>query len=60
MRSWGSSVSIVTMLQIFLFAAVSRPAMGPTQPPIEWVLGVERLGREADHSVLSSARVNNV
>jgi hypothetical protein len=33
----------------------SRPAPGPTQPPILWVpealsLGVKRPGREADHS----------
>jgi hypothetical protein len=32
-----------------------RPALGPTQPPIQWVpatlpLGVKRPGREADHS----------
>jgi len=32
---------------------VSRPALGPTQPPIYWVTGslspvVKRLGREAD------------
>jgi hypothetical protein len=26
--------------QIFLLAPASRPALGPTQPPIEWVLGV--------------------
>jgi hypothetical protein len=43
----------------------SRPALGPTQPPIEWVLGavslgVKRQGREADHSPPSSAEVKNV
>jgi hypothetical protein len=37
----------------FLFATASRPTLGPTQPPIQWVpgvlsLGVKRLGREAD------------
>jgi hypothetical protein len=40
-------VSIVTKLQaelqgfssIFLFATASRPALEPTQPPIEWVPG---------------------
>jgi hypothetical protein len=49
---------------IFLFTTVSRPALGPTQPPIQWVpgvlsLGVKRLGREADHSPPSSTEVKN-
>jgi hypothetical protein len=49
-------------LGIFLFTTASRSAQGPTQPPIQWVpgslsLGVERLGREADHSPPSSAEV---
>jgi hypothetical protein len=47
---------------IFLFITASRTALGPTQPPIQWVpralsLGVKRPGREADHSPLSSAEV---
>jgi hypothetical protein len=37
-------------LGIYLFSTASRPALGPTQPPIECVLGLRRLGREADHS----------
>jgi hypothetical protein len=49
-------------LGIFLFTTASRTALGPTQPPIQWVpgvlsLGVKRLGREADHSLPSSAEV---
>jgi hypothetical protein len=49
-------------LGIFLFTTVSRTALGPTQPPIQWVpgalsLGVKRPGREADHSPPSSAKV---
>jgi hypothetical protein len=49
---------------IFLFATVSSPALGPTQPPIQWVpgalsLGVKWPGREADHSPPSSAEVKN-
>jgi hypothetical protein len=43
---------------------VPRPAVGPTQPPIQWEaralsLGVKGLGREADHSPPSSAEVKN-
>jgi hypothetical protein len=50
-------------LGIFLFTA-SRTALGPTQPPIQWVpgapsLGVKRQRREADHSPPSSAQVRN-
>jgi hypothetical protein len=49
-------------LGIFLFTTASRMALGPTQPPIQWVpgalsLGVKRPGREADHSSPSSAEV---
>ena len=28
--------------------SLSRPALGPTQPPVEWVLGKMWLGRTAD------------
>jgi hypothetical protein len=43
-------------LKIFLFTTATRTALGPTQPPIQWVtgalsLGVKRPGREADHSI---------
>jgi hypothetical protein len=49
-------------LGIFLFTTASRMALGPTQPPIQWLpgslfLGVKRPGREADHSPPSSAEV---
>jgi len=42
--------------------SVSRTALGPTQPPIQGVLGalslvVKGLGHEADHSPPSSAKV---
>jgi hypothetical protein len=45
-----------------LFTPASRPALGPTQPPIQWApgalsLGVKWPGREADHSPPSSAEV---
>jgi hypothetical protein len=40
----------------FLFTS-SRPALGSTQPPIQWVPGVKRQEREADHSPPASAEV---
>jgi hypothetical protein len=45
-----------------LFSKSSRPALGSTQPPIQWVLGalfpgVKRQDREADHSPPDSADV---
>jgi hypothetical protein len=51
-------------LGIFLFTAVSRTALEPIQPPIQWIpgalsLGVKRPGREAEHSPPSSVEVNN-
>jgi hypothetical protein len=74
--SRGSSVGIVTPYgfdgqglnpgrdKIYLFSTASRPAVGPTQPPIQWVLGeissgVKRQEREADHSPPSRAEANN-
>jgi hypothetical protein len=49
-------------LGIFLFTTSSRTALGPNQPPIQWVpgalsLGVKRPGREADPSPPSSVEV---
>jgi hypothetical protein len=50
---------------IFPLSSVSRPALGPTQPPVQWVPGVlppgvkARPRREADHSPPSSAEVEN-
>jgi hypothetical protein len=51
--------------RIFSLASVSRPALGPTQPPVQSVPGVlspgvkARQGRDADHSPSSSAEVEN-
>jgi hypothetical protein len=49
---------------IFLFDIMSRLALGPIQPPVQWVpgalsLGVKRPGREPDHLPPSSAEVKN-
>jgi hypothetical protein len=49
-------------LGTFLLATASRPALGPIQPPVQWVQGalsleVKRSGRAADHSPPSSADV---
>jgi hypothetical protein len=51
-------------LGFFLFTTTSKAALEPTQPPIQWVLGVlsPRIKRprcRADHSPPSSAKVKN-
>jgi hypothetical protein len=59
----GSRFDSQQRLGIFLFTA-SRMALGPTQPPIQWVpealsLGVKWPGHEADHSPHVEPRSNN-
>jgi hypothetical protein len=51
----------------FFFTTMSRPALWPTQPPIQRemgagvsFLGVKWLKSEADHSSSSTAEVKNV
>jgi hypothetical protein len=46
----------------FLFSTASRLPPGPTQSPIQWIPGVKRPGREADHSqpVLMSRKRGSV
>jgi hypothetical protein len=51
-------------MRIFLFIAASETAVGSTQPPVQWIpgalsLGMEWLGREADHSPPSTAQVKD-
>jgi hypothetical protein len=50
--------------RIYFITPQIKTALGPTQPPIQWVrgalsLGIKRPGREADHSPPSSAEVKN-
>jgi hypothetical protein len=59
----GTRVRFPAGLGTFLFTTVSRTALGPTQPPIQWVpgalsVGIKRPGREADHSPPSIAVKN--
>jgi hypothetical protein len=73
-RSQDSLVRIVTKatcwtagVDIFLYSRASRasrPALRPTQPPIQWVPGdlsseVKLMGHEADRSPSASAEVKN-
>jgi hypothetical protein len=59
-RGWGSG-----RVKNFLFFTSSRPALGSTQLPIQWVLGVlslgvKRPGPEADHSPPVSTEVKKM
>jgi len=46
---------------MFFFPTMFRPALGPTQPPVQWVLGfypgVKRPGHDVGHSSPSTAEV---
>jgi hypothetical protein len=60
--SWSSSPCRV---KNFLFSMYSRPALGPNQPCIQWVLGalslgVKRPGCEADRWPPTSAKVMKI
>jgi hypothetical protein len=60
----GFEVLTAGRSKILLFTLASRPALGPNQPPFQCVSdavssGVKRQGREADHSLPSSAGVKS-
>jgi hypothetical protein len=51
------------MMEFFFFTTVYTLAVGPIQPPIQWVSGVltsgiKQLGHEANHSLPPIAEVN--
>jgi hypothetical protein len=46
---WTAAVGLPAGTRISLFSTESRPALGPTQPPIQWIPGVKRPVRDADH-----------
>jgi hypothetical protein len=53
------------MVKNFHFSMSSRPALGFTQPPIQWVPGglspgVKLPGREADYSPPTTAEVKKI
>jgi hypothetical protein len=69
-RSWDSVVGIATGYELDdrvvgvrvsvwsrIFSTSSRRALGPTQPPSQWVPRVKRPGHEADHSPPTNAEV---
>jgi hypothetical protein len=61
---WTAGVRVPEGTRDFLLFIASRPALGPTQRPIQRVSGVPPLGvkwpeREADHSLPSSEDVKN-
>jgi hypothetical protein len=62
LRAGWSDVESRQGLGIFLFTITTRPALGPSQSPIQWAPGAFSggkavPGREADHSPPSSAEV---
>jgi hypothetical protein len=59
---WMAEVQFLAGQEIFLYSIASRPALGPTQPPIQWVpvalpQEVKQPGGEADCSPPSSAKI---
>jgi hypothetical protein len=59
----NTGVRSPTEAEDFPVTSASRPALGPTQPPVQWVTealssgGKERLWHDVDHSPPSNAEV---
>jgi hypothetical protein len=63
---WMTEIQILAgaMIEIFLFATTSKPALGHTQPPIQWIpgtltLGIKQSVCEADYSPPFTAKIKN-
>jgi hypothetical protein len=62
----GQEVGVPVPAGSRVFSVASRPALGPTQPTIQWVLGAlsqgvnRQGGREAEHSPPTSAEVKKI
>jgi hypothetical protein len=64
LRAGWSGFRVPVGARHFFFTTASRPALGPTQPHVQWVpealsLEVKRPGRGADYSPKSSAEIKN-
>jgi hypothetical protein len=62
LKAYVDKLPAGAMIGIFLFPTASRPALGPTQSPIQWVSGALFPGGQAagawpDNSPQSSAEV---
>jgi hypothetical protein len=60
-----ATASFNSIIRDFRFSTSSRPALRPTQPPIQWVPGalspgLKRQGREAENSPPTSAEVKKI
>jgi hypothetical protein len=44
---------------IFLPASASRPAMGPTEPPTQWVLGASSPGMKHGWGMMLTTHTHN-
>jgi hypothetical protein len=58
--SRGCRCSSLGRVKNFLSSKSSKPALGSTQPRIQWVPEVKRPGREADHSPPASSDVKKM